>query len=382
VSDKGLTSGLHQAQLACCLLSVVPFTWRLMRRYNSTEHKQEREFSVQSAVAVFDVSRGIRRAVQQALDAVDWRSSVKEGMPTCFKVNLTHDLLLPGAIVCPAVTDASYEYMRPYLGEVVLAETSQVVTDADKAYRTSGYERRFEALGVPWHNMTHHGWTAREIDGERLFIPDIVQSHQVINLCVMKTHFRSTISGALKNFWGFLESGREKFHGDLARKIAQIHSLIPSRLHIMDAVVAMEGNGPKSGRPKEVGLILASRDPVALDAVAARLMGFDPDAIEHIQVCAERGLGVGDFEKIELIGNAAQRSPMAFVPAKENFVARIESKMKRTRSEGRGLEGKPLQILSFGARMWYRFSYHAFGTKRRVDRFLKQTVYQGAWGER
>ncbi len=336
---------------------------------------------MKSRVAVFSVKRGIKRSVAEALDAVQWGAVLEQGKDCCFKVNLTHDLLLPGAIVSPAVTRAAYEHMKDFLGQITLTESSQVVTDADKAYRTSGYEALLRPLGLPWHNMTHHPYSPAAIDGEELLLPDIVRTQQVVNICVMKTHFRSVISGALKNFWGFLETGRERFHVDLSRKIAQLHTLIGCRLHLMDAVVAMEGNGPKSGSPKEVGLILASRDPVALDAVAAHLMGFDPQEIDHIQECARRGLGIADLNEIERIGDAADMAPLDFKPARENFVARIEGRMRKLRGEGRQLRGTPLQIMSTGAKLWYAFAYRAFGTERRVRRFLAQTRYQGEWGD-
>lgn len=332
-----------------------------------------------STVAVCDARRGIEAAVRAALDAVGWDAMLQPGRSTLFKVNLTHDLLLPGAIVSPAVVYAAYRKMAPRLGPVVLAETSQVVTDADKAFRTSGFARMCASTAMTWLNMTHHEWISATIDGEAMQLPAITATHQVVNLCVMKTHFRSTISGALKNFWGFLPTGRERFHAELSRKIAQVHALIPCRLHVMDAVVAMEGNGPKSGTPKEVGLVLASRDPVALDATAARLMGFDPGTIDHIQECARRGLGTADLASITVVGDAADAPPMHFVPARENLIARVESRVKRLRGSGRPLRGAPLHVLAWGARMWYRFAYEAFGTKRRVDRFLRSTGYDGKW---
>jgi uncharacterized protein (DUF362 family) len=268
------------------------------------------------------------------------------------------------------------------LGPTVVAETNQVVTDADRAFACSGFDRLCRELGLEWHNMSLHDWVPCQIDGETLLLPSITRTHQVVNLCVMKTHFRATVSGALKNFWGFLETGRERFHGDLARKVAQLHTLIPCSLHIMDAVVAMEGNGPKSVTPKEVGLVLASSDPVALDATAARLMGFDPSGIAHIQECARRGIGIAEISEIRLVGDAADVPAMRFVPARENFIARVESRVRKFRGSGRPLRGKPLEALVWGARTWYRFAYEAFGTRRRVDRFLHSTGFDGEWRRR
>ncbi len=332
-----------------------------------------------STVAICDARRGIASAVADALDAIGWDHLLEPGRPTAFKVNLTHDLLLPGAIVSPAVVEAAYRHMRG-LGPVVIVETSQVVTDADRAFRSSGFARMCERTGMSWLNMTFDEWRSVEVEGETLRLPAITRTHQIVNLCVMKTHFRSTISGALKNFWGFLETGRERFHPDLPRKIAQLHRAIPCRLHLMDAVIAMEGNGPKSGRPREVGLVLASADPVALDTVAARLMGFDPGSIAHIQECARWGIGVADPSRITLVGDGAEFPPMSFLPPRENFIARVEARVRALRRSDKALRGKPLEVFAWGARTWYRFAYVAFGTRRKVRRFLRSTGFEGRWG--
>jgi len=334
---------------------------------------------MKSSVAIYRVDSGIDRAVTSAMDTIGWTEIITRDTPVCIKVNLTHDLLLPGSIVSPAVARAVCLTMLDRIDSLVLAESSQVVTDADKAYRVSGYERTFRDMPVRWHNMTHHPYHAVTIDDERLLLPDIISSHQMVNLCVMKTHFRSVISGALKNFWGFLETGRERFHADLPRKIAQLHTHIPSALHIMDGVIAMEGNGPKSGIPREVGLVMASRDPVALDSVAARLMGFDPAVIEHIQHCAERDLGVWTTEDIEILGDMEILESLHFKPARKNFVARMEDIFKRLGFSGSTRTGGGMKLLSWGARQWYQFAYAAFGTKRRIDRFIENAHFDGGW---
>ena len=313
------------------------------------------------------------------MDAVDWTTVITRSTPVCIKVNLTHDLLLPGSIVSPAVAHAVSHTLLQQFDSLVLAESSQVVTNADKAFDVSGYKKTFEGMPVTWHNMTHHPYHGVEIDDERLLLPDIISSHQIVNLCVMKTHFRSTVSGALKNYWGFLETGRERFHIDLPRKIAQLHQCIPCSLHIMDAVIAMEGNGPKSGTPKEVGLILASGDPVALDSVASRLMGFDPADIEHIRLCAERGLGVWRSDDIEIVGDMNTIESLSFKPARKNFVARIEDIFKRLGFSGSARTGTGVRLMSWGARQWYQFAYEAFGTKRRIDRFIENARFDGGW---
>ena len=79
-------------------------------------------------------------------------------------------------------------------------------------------------------------------------------------------------------------------------------SIAPPHLNIMDAIWAMEGEGPSAGSPKNVGLILASSDAVALDAVATKIIGLNPMQIHTIKNAAERGLGIAQLSAIEILG--------------------------------------------------------------------------------
>jgi ferredoxin len=88
--------------------------------------------------------------------------------------------------------------------------------------------------------------------------------------------------------------------------LVDIFSCAPPQLHIMDAIYAMEGEGPAAGSPKKVGLILAGTDAVALDAVATKITGLDPMTILTTKHAAERGLGTAQIERIEIHGEKIQ----------------------------------------------------------------------------
>lgn len=119
--------------------------------------------------------------------------------------------------------------------------------------------------------------------GEFCFAADVLEADAIIGLCKMKTHALERITGAVKNMYGLIY-GKNKAFGHVsspsatrfAKMLVAIHKATPQRLHIMDAVVAMEGNGPASGSPVRMNLILASKDPVALDTVFCRLIHLDP----------------------------------------------------------------------------------------------------------
>ena len=121
----------------------------------------------------------------------------------------------------------------------------------------------------------------------------------------VKTHGHSVTTGAIKNaFGGLLKEVRhyahEYIHEVLVDLLYMQRELHPGVFAVMDGTVVGDGAGPRTMLPREGNLILASADSVAIDAIAARLMGFDPLAIPYLRMAHERGLGVADPREIEL----------------------------------------------------------------------------------
>jgi uncharacterized protein (DUF362 family)/NAD-dependent dihydropyrimidine dehydrogenase PreA subunit len=141
----------------------------------------------------------------------------------------------------------------------------------------------------------------------------VLEADVVINLPKMKTHVATGITGAVKNTFGYvvgasktrlhaLYAGPERF----ARAVLDVYAVRPPDVSIMDAVWAMEGEGPSGGRPRHVGRLLAAADAVALDAVAARLMGFGPDEVPYLAAARRRGQGTADLARIDVDGPPAE----------------------------------------------------------------------------
>lgn len=142
-------------------------------------------------------------------------------------------------------------------------------------------------------------------DGVR--IPDVLIGRNIIHLPTMKTHVFTTITGAMKNaFGGLLSERRHWTHSvihetlvDLLRIQKEIH---PGILAVMDGTFAGEGPGPRAMIPHVKNFILASTDQVAIDAISAKMQGFDPMKLDFIRLAHEEGLGVGDPAEIEVVG--------------------------------------------------------------------------------
>lgn len=132
----------------------------------------------------------------------------------------------------------------------------------------------------------------------------------VINLPKLKTHSAGIYTGAVKNLFGCIPGLRKaEYHRlapdpkDLGQTIADIHQAVKVGLHIMDGITAMQGEGPTAGDVYHAGKILISTDPLALDTVAAAMLGMEVDDIPILVSARERQLGESDLAKIEVAGD-------------------------------------------------------------------------------
>ncbi|MBN2449586.1 MAG: DUF362 domain-containing protein [Lentisphaeria bacterium] len=136
----------------------------------------------------------------------------------------------------------------------------------------------------------------------------------LISVPKLKTHMLTLLTGAVKNVYGLIP-GRSKslFHGEfpsprrMAGFLTEVFGVFRPALSVMDAVVALEGDGPANGSPVSVGVLLASTDAVALDACCAPLLGLTPAQVPLIAGPAARGLGIAEPARIDLLGDGADR---------------------------------------------------------------------------
>ena len=131
----------------------------------------------------------------------------------------------------------------------------------------------------------------------------------VISVPKLKTHGVTVLTAAVKNMYGTVTGlykaechSRAPKEEDFAKVIAKVYSISKPRLTIMDAIMAMEGDGPAAGSPRLVGLVMAGTDAVAIDAIAARVVGLEPFDISVTREAYKLGLGEADISKIEVVG--------------------------------------------------------------------------------
>ena len=141
----------------------------------------------------------------------------------------------------------------------------------------------------------------------------------VVNLPKLKTHCQLYMTGAVKNLFGCVAGKRKAwwhfkagtFEDYFPLMLIETARLLKTRLSVLDAVWAMEGQGPAQGTPRRVGLIIASADPVALDRVACEVAGLSPEKLRTLEAARATGFGETDLDKIEVAGLAIREARLS-----------------------------------------------------------------------
>lgn len=322
---------------------------------------------------------GVDAAVGRLLDNFDWQSLLPKGQDVLLKVNLTWDYLRPGVNTSPWVVEAVCRRLKGYSGQVYIGESSQVLVDASKALRVQRMSDVVERQNVKWHNFSDNRWTNVTVNGLNFGIPEICTKMPVISLPVVKTHYRSVISVAMKHLYGCLNDGRHNYHHSLTDYIIAVNKAIPTTFILADGTVSLEGNGPKPGISKQTDFLALSKDPVAMDYSIAKVMGVNPQEVDSIM---KGNNAIGSYEDINeiCIPPLEQLPSFLFKRAEPNFVAKIEKKIRGNRTDKKSQDDGPfIGIMKAGAKRWYNISYSIFGQKKEAQAWKNSLPYGPQW---
>ncbi len=214
--------------------------------------------------------------------------------------------------------------------DLVVVQNKTVVIDTHKGEDLNRYVPIFQRCGIPvLYNFKDSDmkWipfqpkakmlALNHIYPEGLRIPDYFIGKNIVHLPTVKCHIYTTTTGAMKNAFGGLLSTHRHYthtwiHETLVDLLAIQKEIHPGIFAVMDGTTAGDGPGPRTVRPVVKNVILASADQVAIDAVAAKMMGFDPMGIKYIRLAHEQGLGVGDIREIEVVGDDVSNENWGF----------------------------------------------------------------------
>ena len=242
--------------------------------------------------------------------------------PTILKDNISWHYPMPAANTTPWQLEGAILGLRDLgFSDLSCVQNKTVVIDTHKGEDLNNYVPIFRHYGLPvlynykpgdmnWVPYTPKAemLALNRVYPEGIRLPDYLFGRNIVHLPTVKCHIYTTTTGAMKNAFGGLLATHRHFthswiHETLVDLLAIQQEIHPGIFALMDGTTAGNGPGPRTMTPVQKDVILGSGDQVAIDAVAARLMGFDPLAIGYIRLAHERGLGVGDTREIELVGD-------------------------------------------------------------------------------
>ena len=246
-------------------------------------------------------------------------SLIKEGSTVVVKPNAGH-VGSADTSVCtsPEVVKAVINAIkRANPGKIIVAESAAIGCNTMECFEESGIRKAVEEAGIDdirdiksdpdlvRNKIVNPRSALRNIKLPRF----LVEADHIVNIPIFKTHVSMVFTCALKNIKGVVQ---DSIHGtmhmtNLADAMMDVWSVVQADLSIADLIRPMEGYGPHTtGNPVDFGCIVASQDPVALDATVCRMIGLDIDKVDYFKAARDRGLGVMDEEDIEIRGNSIQ----------------------------------------------------------------------------
>lgn len=267
----------------------------------------------------------IREAVRECMELCGWTQWVKSDATVVLKPNLCTAVPeeIESANTDKAVTEAVCEVLLTRTKRISIGEADHDRQTAWDAFRASGYVEMAQRLGVELVNFS-------EIPSVRTPCPPVgemelprmlLEADVFITLPVLKTHALTYYTGVLKNQWGCVPFYRDRMihHRLIDRLLSSIHRALKPSFALMDGIVGMEGRGPSHGKPRRLDIILASRDGIALDSTAMRLVGLEPYRCKHVVRAAQQGLGRIDPADIEVNGDW-EKHHVQFEPAPKDWL--------------------------------------------------------------
>jgi len=258
----------------------------------------------------------IRAAMEKGIELIGGLAKI---VPPGSKVFVKINHLSPsspaekGIVTHPVFVEVVLDLLKGVCADITVGD--DIESDTGDGFQVSGIRQMCEKAGVRLTNLKETGFTETVCNGhflEKVYLSTTaLDADVIINLPKLKTHSLCVLTGGVKNMYGTIPLGlRRKYHADYIRNddfsqvVIDIFSAVKPQLTIMDGIIAMEGEGPAAGSLKKLGVILTSQDTVAVDAVATKIIGLNPLDIHTTRYSDERGLGIGNLENIEVVGES------------------------------------------------------------------------------
>tara|TARA_Y100000817_G_scaffold130975_2_gene102630 strand:+ start:2740 stop:3819 length:1080 start_codon:yes stop_codon:yes gene_type:complete len=277
-----------------------------------------------SKVAVIKTSpETVLGDIKAAMQLAEYKDYLEPSLDVILKINTSWQHYYPACSTSPWQLDGVITALKgDGFNNIIPAHNGTVVVDSREGELNNKHKSVQEMHNLKSVHLEDMKWipfneindllVLDKIYKKGIHIPEILVDKNIIHLPTMKTHVFTTITGAMKNaFGGLLNFQRHWTHSvihetlvDLLRIQKRIH---PGIFAVTDGTFAGSGSGPRAMSWHEKNIIIAGADQVAVDAVSAHMMGFDPLEIPFIKIAHESGLGCGDIKNIEVLGEDVKK---------------------------------------------------------------------------
>jgi uncharacterized protein (DUF362 family) len=265
-------------------------------------------------VSVVGASGDVREAVRRGIE-LQGGLRLKGGERVVIKPNICNARNPYGMVNTDlGVIEAVVELVKERTDDVTVVESDNVSGPADRRAEESGLLRKLGELGVAFFNLSGDEFDVHEVCGVRLHIPKtVLEADYFINMPKMKTEGHVLVTLSMKNLFGVLQQARKnRLHRSLIEVLPYLAKVVRNDLIVVDGVVAMEGNGPLIGTPRDLGVVVSGSSPLPVDVVCTRMMGFDPAEVGYFVRAREMGLGDLDVDGIRVVGEDWRRFAAEF----------------------------------------------------------------------
>ena len=297
---------------------------------------------VKSRVVVIKTKpEAVLRDIECAMKDARFEDALSKDRVTILKDNISWHFPFLSANTTPwqlegtvlALRNSGYKNISSVHNNTVVTNPfkGQIMNRLSSVYKKYQIEERYNFIpeDIQWvdYKPKARMRALEKVYPEGIKIPEYFTGKNIIHLPTIKTHIYTTTTGAMKNaFGGLLNAKRHYTHSvihetlvDLLAIQKEIHSGI---FVVMDGTICGSGPGPRTMIPIEKDYMMASADSVAIDAVAAKMMCFDPMKIPYIRLAHEDGLGIGRVEEIEIIGEDISKVNFGFSVG-DNFASKV-----------------------------------------------------------
>jgi uncharacterized protein (DUF362 family) len=290
------------------------------------------EFAGKGKVAVVKTTpETVLEDIEKLMQLAEFRYALPKDIQTGLKINISWQTWYPGCSTTPWQLEGVIKTLQNEgYEDLVGVHNDTVVVNTEDAEINNKHKLITDRYDIPCLYLYNEDFEWIEYKPKRpllvldkvypdgIFIPKDLIGMNIIHLPTVKTHVFTTITGAMKNaFGGLLHRNRHWTHAVIHDTVVDLlaiqQDIHPGIFAVMDGTFAGDGPGPRAMRWHEKNILLASADQVAIDAVSAKLQGFDPLSLRFIRKAHELDLGVGDPNQIEIAGyDIEQEAPWNF----------------------------------------------------------------------